>query len=358
MSLTSSVHSFSLSIGSKVVLCALVASPAFASSDCNALDPSVLDASQMFPALEEQGAYCLTGSFFGNLKPYSFKWPRMKSYDSALVVFSASNSELNLLGNEISSESVERPGVRTFFPRGSTSETGIASAENQEYAFHSLRITNGKIDLPGTSYNVIQIPRHTLRISLESDLVDRLKPLKRPFTDLTGDAFKEEVARVFQRDGLRHWGNSVDNLEIIGGKTAVKMSGINNAVRDSKIVVTDSLAGAYMFGPGTVIENNIFIFRGMARTESAAPIKLHFGDKAVIRNNIFIIEDAEHAPEQAISLIQSKNVTISGNQLFGKAALVRKYDEQTSTIERDNMVMPLNERPYISETMRAASQVE
>ena len=136
------------------------------------------------------------------------------------------------------------------------------------------------------------------------------------------------------------------------------MSGINNAVRDSKIVVTDSLAGAYMLGPGTVIENNIFIFRGMARTESAAPIKLHFGDKAVIRNNIFIIEDAELAPEQAISLIQSKNVMVTGNRVFGNVSLLRKYDDQTSVIEKDNVVYPLGERPFLSDKMRAANQVD
>jgi len=340
------------------VLCILFFSnQLLAAGPCIPLDPSSLNLLPGFSSLKKPGAYCLKGDVTQKGIRELVTGNRIQTRAALFFKFATEEATLDLSGFTVKSEEVSRPGIGVVAPYREKNGVGTDKIWDREFAFHSLRVTNGRLVMPGQAYNAIEIPRRILLVSLESDAEDRLVPRRYPLTDLTDDAFTEELNRIFQRDGMKHWGNSVDNLEIIAGRTAVNMSGINNAVRDSKIIVTDSLAGTYMFGPGTIIENNIFIFRGMARTESAAPIKLHFGDKATIRNNIFIVEDAELAPEQAISLIQSKKVTISGNRVFGNVALARKYDDQTSTVERDNIVMPLSERPFVGVNMRAADQV-
>lgn len=340
------------SLGIAFSLCASTAI-----ADCHQLDPAALDFKPSFFALKNRGNYCLLGDVTQQAIRQQKTGRTLKSVDLSFFAFATADATLDLGKHAVTSVKVKRPGVRVVAPYRIVNGQRADEIRDRNFAFHSLRVTNGRLNVPSQQYDAIAIPRWILVASLESDLVDRLVPREYPLTDLTGRDFTSEMSRIFERDGMKHWGNSVDNLEIIAGRTAVNMSGINNAVRDSKIIVTDSFAGTYMFGPGTVIENNIFIFRGMARTESAAPIKLHFGDKAVIRNNIFIVEDAELAPEQAISLIQSKNVTISGNRVFGNVALVRKYDDQTSTVERDNVVLPLSERPFVGPKMRAAAQV-
>jgi len=305
-----------------------------------------------------QGNYCLKA----NLKQDSIQIYRTgiepKAINLSFFAFATSEATLDLGDHDITSTKVERPGVSVLAPYKKLIGHGLSEAPDDDFAFHSLRVTNGRLNVPGRRFDAVKIPDRSLLVSLESDFDDRLLPSRFPGSDKTGTEFVEELREFFAKQGLKHWGNSVDNLEIIAGRTAVTMSGINNAVRDSKIIVTDSMAGTYMFGPGTVIENNIFIFRGIARTESAAPIKLHFGDKAVIRNNIFIIEEAELAPEQAISLIESRDVIITGNRVFGNAVLVRKYDDLTTTIERDNVILPLSDQPFVGGEIRAAAQVD
>jgi len=336
----------------------LVSETLFAQTSCYSLDPANLSSKPAFSALKERGRYCLKGSVTQQPIQVYISGFKPKALDLSFFAFATSEATLDLGGNDITSVKIERPVVTVLAPYKKLVGHSVSEAPDRDFVFHSLRVTNGRLNVPGNRFDAVKIPTLSLLVSLQSDFNDRLISSKFLRPEKTTMELRKELEGFFQRNGMKHWGNSVDNLEIIAGRTAVNMSGMNNAVRDSKIIVTDSFAGTYMFGPGTVIENNIFIFRGMARTESAAPIKLHFGDKALIRNNIFIIEEAELAPEQAISLIQSERVTITGNRVFGNAALVRKYDEKTTTIEQDNVVLPLSERPIISPEMRAASQVD
>lgn len=116
----------------------------------------------------------------------------------------------------------------------------------------------------------------------------------------------------------------------------VGMKGGGNVIRDTVIEVTEGNAGIYLYGPDQVIENCTIVFRGSGATPRSALIKLHAGNRSIIRNNKLIVEGGEAGPQQAISLIGSKDVVVEGNTVQGVKQLVKTWDADSSAIERNN----------------------
>ncbi len=137
----------------------------------------------------------------------------------------------------------------------------------------------------------------------------------------------------------------------------VQIAGRSTRITDSRIEVEQGGAGLLLWGQAPVIENNIIVFKGAGRNQSAAPIKLFQADNAIIRNNLIIIEGIADSPAQAVSLIQSRNVTITGNRIFGGRQISRRFDLLSSATESGNEQLAYSARPAIAPDARAASQV-
>ena len=88
-----------------------------------------------------------------------------------------------------------------------------------------------------------------------------------------------------------------ENLTVLAGSYGIKLAGRGNTIRGSRIEVTDSKSAVYLFGPDNVIEDNIIVFRGNAVTATAAPIRLHLGDRTIIRDNLIMVEADEKVPK-------------------------------------------------------------
>ena len=299
-----------------------------------------------FETIETAGQYCVDFDVYQPRIWSGHTLTQITKRDRPYVFIASSNVHLDLRDHTLVSDSVMRSGIKSS-----------PLSWDDEHRTSGISIANGVLRFPG-EFRVVSMPSYVPPVSIESDLLDRRYP-KRTWTGASSLADTTKHARQANlRMGFNSADNSLINLEIMGGSIGVLMRGAGNRIRDSKIIVNDSYSGAYLMGPNLLIENNIFIFSGIGRSESAAPVKLDFADGAIIRNNIFIIEDNDLAPKQAISLIESPSVSITGNRVYGDAVLVRKYDELTTTVESDNRIFPLSERPLIAESVRAASQVQ
>jgi hypothetical protein len=148
-----------------------------------------------------------------------------------------------------------------------------------------------------------------------------------------------------------------ENLTILAGSYGIKLAGRGNTIRGNRIEVTDSKSAVYLFGPDNIVEDNIIVFRGDAVTESAAPVKLHLGDRTVIRNNLIIVEADSNAPKHILSLIESADVEFTGNRIYGVSKITRAFDEISSVKLNNNQVLKLADRPTLSARVRKASEV-
>jgi len=110
------------------------------------------------------------------------------------------------------------------------------------------------------------------------------------------------------------------------------LQGADNIVRDCTIEV-DGTIGLYLIGPRAVVENNTIIIHNVGPQRPAnAAIKLDRADGSVIRNNRIVIK-GKGAPEQAVSLIESKDVRFENNTVTGAKVIYKAFDDQSSLIE-------------------------
>ncbi|MGB7304295.1 MAG: right-handed parallel beta-helix repeat-containing protein, partial [Burkholderiaceae bacterium] len=219
-------------------------------------------------------------------------------------------------------------------------------------------VKNGSIILAGKSEGVV-IPQMALRGSLKSDSLMSHVGLSRSDNDIADlkvsnitSNVRTRIDRVLKDKDTKI---KIENMTIKVGLTGITIMGRKNTIRNSRIEVTNPRAGIYLFGGNNLIENNILIFKGEALNESAAPIKLHAGDGTVIRNNVIIIESK--TPRQAISLIESKNVVLSNNRIYGGTVLVKAFDTISTFESRGNSLSAANQSPVVRESDRHADQL-
>lgn len=102
-----------------------------------------------------------------------------------------------------------------------------------------------------------------------------------------------------------------------------------------------------LLGSMQLIENNIIIFHVVAAAPSAAPIKLRFASGSIIRNNLIIVEGrTSETPEAAINLIDSTDVVIENNQIFGVSKVWKDWDGNSSVRESNTISLKL--APFVS----------
>ncbi|WP_369827846.1 right-handed parallel beta-helix repeat-containing protein [Collimonas sp. PA-H2] len=139
--------------------------------------------------------------------------------------------------------------------------------------------------------------------------------------------------------GYQPTGNLVEHMTIHAGWRGVVMGGGGNVLRDSTIDV-DGHTAVYMYGPGSIIENNTIIIHrnGDAKPFDAA-IKLRDAHGAVVRNNRIIYKGGwlGKAPA-AVNLLDSTDVLIEGNTVENFDKLVRingdsKYAEKDNSLK-------------------------
>ena len=126
----------------------------------------------------------------------------------------------------------------------------------------------------------------------------------------------------------------LDDVDFTPDIVAIGIQGGGNVIRGNTIEIENGQAGVYLFGPHQVIENNIIIFKGHAAAPSSAPIKLHLADGSIIRNNLILVEGLSGPhPASAISLIDSKDVVIENNRIYGTDVTWKDWDGRSSARE-------------------------
>jgi len=201
-----------------------------------------------------------------------------------------------------------------------------------------------------TAYSSRQVMGPAERAKLAAGEVDQyvessMKKLKEDLPRSVDD-FPMTRHRI---EDLRIESNTMGSL---GGQnaflTALGIQGGGNVIRNNTIEVTSGHAAIYLFGPDQIIENNIIVFKGRPATPSAAPIKLHMADGSIIRNNDIVVEGWEGLPEAAISLVDSKNVRIENNRIYGIKTAYKTWDEQSAAVTSDNDFRILVRRPSVA----------
>lgn len=132
--------------------------------------------------------------------------------------------------------------------------------------------------------------------------------------------------------------NIVDNVKISATKRGVVMGGGKNILRYSTIQV-DGNSAVFLYGPGTIIENNTIIISGNGDLKPFdAAIKLRDAKGSIVRNNRIIYKGAwfTKAPA-AINLHDSSDVVIEGNTVENFKALVRIVGD-SNVIEKNNVL--------------------
>ncbi|MEZ5658028.1 MAG: right-handed parallel beta-helix repeat-containing protein [Burkholderiaceae bacterium] len=200
----------------------------------------------------------------------------------------------------------------------------------------------------------IELPYWAPNGSLVSDATNEPKSSGLPdllAVDVTVAVFLRNRDWYIETDYLAH------SLHVVAGEVGIRMMGRHNRISNSRIEVTDSKSAIYLFGPDNVIENNIIVFKGRGATPSAAPIKLHHGDRTIIRNNVIIIEGVDEDVRQAVSLIESRDVVLEGNRVYGAGPVVQAYGEGSSWQMGALIADDLSHAPQLPETVRAASDL-
>lgn len=285
------------------------------------------------------GQYCLT---------HDIKAPRVSDFSSGgarsylgdMLPITASDVVFDLHGYMMNADASGVSGIH-------------ANHEwNKSFQRH-ITIRNGTIK-SRTQSGIVLADMFGKMISLRSDVPDD-KKFNYP-AGLSESIFKSgvkdkptdtnqypETVHIVERIKVEAGG--VHNMR--GGVIAIGMKGASNIIRNSTIEVTDGHAAIYLFGPNQLIENNIIIFKGKAAVESAAAIKLHQADGTIIRNNDIIIESSgDEAPKAAISLIDSKDVVIEGNRIYGIKTLTHNWDDKSNSVEKNNEFRSMLRRPW------------
>jgi hypothetical protein len=283
----------------------------------------------------QSGEYCLKNTIITPRRSSFAEGER--SYDgSGMLTIKASNVVIDFHGFTLNVDTKGMGGISSGYWTGTTANQNIT-------------IRNGTLKSRTRSGIVFNMPLGSLLPdfksiykrpgSAEEELEVLLRTLPKNAFDYQKTEHRIESMKI-EADTIGD-GVKCEQCQSIG------MKGAANIIRNSTIEITDGHTAIYLFGPNQLIENNIIIFKGKAAVESAAAIKLHQGDGSIIRNNDIIVESRDDdAPKAAISLIDSKNVIVEGNRIYGINTLVKNWDDKSNSIEKNNEFRSLFRRPW------------
>ncbi|GAC1421129.1 MAG: hypothetical protein NVSMB6_22780 [Burkholderiaceae bacterium] len=283
--------------------------------------------------ITQSGEYCLTGDLRAP-RTSVFSEGGERTFPNYMLSIAASNVVVDLHGFILKVDTRGMGGIESGYWKDLLSHQKITirngALKSRSASVIRFNIPDGSLlsdfkaiyKAPGTAENVLQNLLKTLPQSADAY----------PKTEYLIDHMKIESGSVRDYVGIH--------------RKAIGMKGASNIIRNSTIEVEDGHAAIYLFGPNQLIENNIIIFKGKAAVESAAAIKLHQADGTIIRNNDIIIESSgEDAPKAAISLIDSKNVVVEGNRIYGIKTLMYAWDDKSMIIDRNNDFRSMLRRP-------------
>jgi hypothetical protein len=289
--------------------------------------------------ISEAGEYCLRDDIRAP-RVYVFSEGGERSFSDFMLTIDASEVIVDLHGFAMNVDTRGMGGVVS------------GHAQNKSIKKH-ITIRNGTIKSRSQSGIILADMFGNRMMSLLSDDPDYKNKGHQILSELiVRGALKGSPASADQYSETNHL---IERMKVESGsisgfsgmfRIAVGMKGAANIIRNSTIEVDDGHAAIYLFGPNQIIENNIIIFKGKAAVESAAPIKLHQADGTIIRNNDIIVEsDDDNAPKTAISLIDSKNVVVEGNRIYGIKTLMHAWDDKSSIIDHNNDFRSMLRRP-------------
>ena len=289
------------------------------------------------PYITQPGEYCLEKDI---ISPRRSSFAEGEYYvDTDMLGIKASNVIVDLRGYTIAGETSGISGAWSGYWKDTPSQKNI-TLRNGTLKSRTQSTINFNTPPYGTLLSDFPIAKNKLmsqeelRESQIKDWKDTLKKLPSNIDDYEKTNYLIERMKIKASTECH-------------GCVAIGMKGAANIIRNSTIEITDGGSTIFLFGPNQIIENNIIIFKGKAGVESAAAIKLHQGDNTIIRNNDIIIESTgADAPKAAISLVNSKNVQIEGNRIYGIKTLVHAWDEQSTSVEKNNDFRSMLRRPW------------
>lgn len=295
----------------------------------------------IFDDIKKSGNYCLNENIKNGQPGYIFAEGRFASSAGNILKVSASNVNIDLKGYMLHGMSGITGG--RFTKKIENAKKGEPSVEY--IGVKNIHIKNGTIYMDGLSVRLSTLIKGLSYSSLLHDFEYTSLNIDKVLTSSAAESAKEELQKSQEKlNNLRadfpKSENILENLKITTEEAerspAVGLQGAGNIIRNSTIEVTDGMATVYLFGPNQLIENNIIIFKGKASTPSSAPIKIHLADNSIIRNNIIIIDSFNNKkPVSAVSIIDSKNVVLENNRIYGTNALWKAWDEVSSVKESD-----------------------
>ena len=300
--------------------------------------------------ITQSGVYCLTYDIKAPRR-FSFSLGGEQEYLASMLVIEASNVVFDLGGYAMNVEASGMAGVRlgdklnASYPRHVTIRNGVIKSRTQSAIGFNTPDGSMYSDFKAMhkqSPKLAEFYKSQFGISdlAEDELQKLLKTLPQ-----SANAY-QKTEYLIERMKIES-GSDSDHVGI--HRKAIGMKGASNIIRDSTIEVVDGHAAIYLFGPNQLIENNLIIFKGKAAVESAAAIKLHQGDGTIIRNNdIIILSSGEDAPKAPISLIDSKNVVVEGNRIYGIKTLTHAWDNKSTVIDKNNDFRSMLRRPWPS----------
>jgi hypothetical protein len=184
----------------------------------------------------------------------------------------------------------------------------------------NVRVSNGKIVIPGSRTGNIGI---FLKLPVEGFAIPGVVMMGGPwnpsYEDVPYTGLENRRKPRYSRTNY-----VIEKMDIRAGYRGIVLGGGNNVIRNSRIEV-DGNTAIYVYGPGTIIENNTIIVHGKGEGKQwDAAIKLRDADNAIVRNNRIIFNGTLFEKgEAAINLLDSDNVKIDGNTVTGFRKTVR-----------------------------------
>lgn len=307
--------------------------------------PSVVvacDYSHRFPkngtpaiGIDVPGRHCLESSAEEAALFYAGK--RTVDFGPFVGLFSA-NVDLNFHNHSVVSDHRGRQGVRAVGGQY------VNDQGERMLAAYNLRIHDGTINV---GFDGIRLPRSW---DINSMSLKRYHHYKPRYVDTSVQ---------------------IENMRISAGMISTLIDGGKTIIRNCTIETTMHTA-ILLFGPAALIENNTIIVRNAMPnirndkemgqgsiadnpwSPQSAPIRLRDAAGAIVRNNkIYIVDGklpsgpAKSETRQAITLENSPEVTIEGNQIFAAAELPlwQAYDGQDLESDMFNAQAPNEPKP-------------
>lgn len=205
-----------------------------------------------------------------------------------------------------------------------------------------VSIKNGLIDVPGSTNPNYGISLRGERAPMQfpksksggaQNVGKRCWPSDPLCEDISASEYLDKKTPIYSVSAY-----TVDHMTIKAGWRGVVMGGANNTLRDSTIEV-DGHTAIFMYGPGSIIENNTIIIHGKGDAKPFdAAIKLRDAHGAVVRNNRIIYKGSwfGKAPA-AINLLDSTDVTVEGNTVEQFEKLIRLNGESNFNENRNSL---------------------